>query len=112
MRLVGIDNIERRLYSSSYLRMVCFAGIGFHLGNIGYSIILPLGTGDTWNGVGVLWGTARWTTVIDRLEADKFYGMGSGETLAHRFFHSGTNEPFWVTRLSAEIAPESETIGQ
>lgn len=41
----------------------------------------------------------------------KVYGAGSGRTISMKFSHSGSNEPFWVSRLDHEVDLLGESTG-
>lgn len=43
---------------------------------------------------------------------EKFYGVGAGETVAHRFKHTpspGTSEPFFISRIAQQLANTGES---
>ena len=41
----------------------------------------------------------------------RLYGTGSGDSIAHEFTHSGSNEPFWVPLFSAQVRAFGENAG-
>ena len=49
------------------------------------------------------WGASSWSA-SDATRTQKIYGTGSGNTIGHRFTHSGTNEPFRVGKVDHGIA--------
>lgn len=39
------------------------------------------------------------------------YGTGHGETIAHDFQHTGGNQPFWISRVTQQVAGLGDEIG-
>ena len=52
-------------------------------------------------------GTARFGSANTQQQT-RLYTQGSGDTVSWKFQHSGTNEPFFIARLSAEVATMGE----
>jgi hypothetical protein len=44
------------------------------------------------------------------IQRKSVYGTGHGETVAHDFQHAGGNQPFWISRVTQEIAGIGDTI--
>lgn len=42
---------------------------------------------------------------------NKLYGEGRGNTIATRYQHTGTDEPFWIAGQTIEVSGAGETIG-
>ncbi len=45
------------------------------------------------------------------LQRKVFFGTGHGETIAHDFHHSGANQPFWIARISQQVAGLGDELG-
>ena len=56
------------------------------------------------------WGSGTWS-LANQISTEKQYGDGYGYTLGMDFSHGGTNEPFFLTKVSYETSLEGESGG-
>lgn len=68
----------------------------------GNSLTMPKST-TKWGPTGTMsWGGSKWGEGDVNVQ-NLVYGLGSGDSVGWNFKHSGTNEPFYVAQLAAQI---------
>ena len=72
-----------------------------------YEVDMPI-TVSLWGSS--LWGSATWSET-DQIIVDKHYGEGKGYTLGIDLAHSGSNQPWFVTKLAFQVSLEGESEG-
>jgi hypothetical protein len=55
-----------------------------------------------------LWDSSTWNvdlwSDVNVTKQSRIYTVGSGDSLSWEFRHAGTNEPFWIARLTSQVA--------
>ncbi len=63
----------------------------------------------TWDDVN--WNEFNWASNLETL-SNHLYGVGSGDTIALEFTHSGLNQPFWIAQVAYQVQGLGESIGE